>query len=157
MIYKDIKDILENEDISNRVLGIDLGTKTIGVALSDSSRLIASPMETIFRKKTNKDIDKIIEMINEHQVSALVLGYPINMDTTEGKRAQSTLSFAKEVGKKIDLPIILWDERLSTVAAEKVLIEADMSREKRKKIIDKMAATYILQGALDRIKFLHQN
>ena len=96
-------------------------------------------------------------MINEHQVSALVLGYPINMDTTEGKRAQSTLSFAKEVGKKIDLPIILWDERLSTVAAEKVLIEADMSREKRKKIIDKMAATYILQGALDRIKFLHQN
>tara|TARA_Y100000590_G_scaffold402142_1_gene487602 strand:- start:1801 stop:2274 length:474 start_codon:yes stop_codon:yes gene_type:complete len=157
MIYKDIKDILENEDISNRVLGIDLGTKTIGVALSDSSRLIASPMETIFRKKTNKDIDKIIEMINEHQVSALVLGYPINMDTTEGKRAQSTLSFAKEVEKKIDLPIILWDERLSTVAAEKVLIEADMSREKRKKIIDKMAATYILQGALDRIKFLHQN
>lgn len=153
MIYKDLDIALRCENFQNRMLGLDLGTKTIGISLSDSSRLIASPYDTINRKKTTLDIEKITKICIEFNISGLILGYPLNMNATEGPRAQSTISFAQELEKKNSVPIILWDERLSTSAAEKILISADLTRKKRKEIIDKMAATYILQGALDRINF----
>mgnify|MGYP003964918103 FL=1 len=154
MIYKDLDLALQRENFQDRILGLDLGTKTIGISLSDSSRLIASPFDTIIRKKTSLDIDQIIRICTEFNISGLILGFPLNMNSSEGVRVQSTISFAKEVEKKTRIPIIWWDERLSTSAAEKILISADVSREKRKKLIDKMAATYILQGALDRINFI---
>ena len=151
MIYKEINQALNNETFSNRLIGLDLGTKTIGVSMSDSSRIIASTFETIKRKKTKLDIERIMEICDEFKISGIVLGYPINMNFTEGPRSQSTMSFAKLLELRTNIPIILWDERLSTSAAEKVLISADLSRKKRKDVIDKLAATYILQGILDRI------
>ena len=151
MIYKEINQALNNETFSNRLIGLDLGTKTIGVSMSDSSRIIASTFETIKRKKTKLDIERILEICDEFKISGIVLGYPINMNFTEGPRSQSTMSFAKLLELRTNIPIILWDERLSTSAAEKVLISADLSRKKRKDVIDKLAATYILQGILDRI------
>ena len=151
MIYKEIHQALDNESLSNRLIGLDLGTKTIGVSMSDSSRIIASTFETIKRKKTKLDIERILEICDQFKISGIVLGYPINMNYTEGPRSQSTMSFAKLLAQRTNIPIILWDERLSTSAAEKVLISADLSRKKRKDVIDKLAATYILQGILDRI------
>lgn len=151
MIYKEINQALNNETFTNRLIGLDLGTKTIGVSMSDSSRIIASTFETIKRKKTKLDIERILEICYEFKISGIVLGYPINMNFTEGPRSQSTMSFAKLLELRTCIPIILWDERLSTSAAEKVLISADLSRKKRKDVIDKLAATYILQGILDRI------
>jgi len=151
MIYKEIHQALDNESFSNRLIGLDLGTKTIGVSMSDSSRIIASTFETIKRKKTKLDIERILEICDQFKISGIVLGYPINMNYTEGPRSQSTMSFAKLLAQRTNIPIILWDERLSTSAAEKVLISADLSRKKRKDVIDKLAATYILQGILDRI------
>ena len=151
MIYKEIHQALDSESFSNRLIGLDLGTKTIGVSMSDSSRIIASTFETIKRKKTKLDIERILEICDQFKISGIVLGYPINMNYTEGPRSQSTMSFAKLLAQRTNIPIILWDERLSTSAAEKVLISADLSRKKRKDVIDKLAATYILQGILDRI------
>ena len=151
MIYKEINQALDNETFSNRLIGLDLGTKTIGISISDPSRIIASTFETIKRKKTKLDIERILEICDQFKISGIVLGYPINMNYTEGPRSQSTMSFAKLLEQRTNIPIILWDERLSTSAAEKVLISADLSRKKRKDVIDKLAATYILQGILDRI------
>ena len=156
MIYKEINQALNNETFSNRLIGLDLGTKTIGVSMSDSSRIIASTFETIKRKKTKLDIERILEICDEFKISGIVLGYPINMNFTEGPRSQSTMSFAKLLELRTNIPIILWDERLSTSAAEKVLISADLSRKKRKDVIDKLAATYILQGILDRISNINK-
>ncbi|MAV99230.1 MAG: Holliday junction resolvase RuvX [Rhodobiaceae bacterium] len=151
MIYKEINQALNNETFKNRLIGLDLGTKTIGVSMSDSSRIIASTFETIKRTKTKLDIERILDICDEFKISGIILGYPINMNFTEGPRSQSTMSFAKLLELRTSIPIILWDERLSTSAAEKVLISADLSRKKRKDVIDKLAATYILQGILDRI------
>lgn len=135
-----------------RIIGLDLGTKTIGVALSDLSRTVATPNITIKRTKFKNDAQQLIELIEEHEVAALVLGYPVNLDGTEGPRAQSTRSFARNFSQVRDIPMVLWDERLSTVAAERTLLEADASRKRRSEVIDKMAASFILQGALDRMK-----
>ena len=151
MIYKEINQALNNETFKNRLIGLDLGTKTIGVSMSDSSRIIASTFETINRTNTKLDIERILDICDEFKISGIILGYPINMNFTEGPRSQSTMSFAKLLELRTSIPIILWDERLSTSAAEKVLISADLSRKKRKDVIDKLAATYILQGILDRI------
>ena len=137
-----------------RLLGLDVGTKTIGLALSDVTRSIATPYHTVRRTKFTEDAKVIQEAINEHQVGALVIGLPINLDGSEGPRAQSTRAFARNLAARIEVPMIFWDERLSTAAVERHLIEAGASRKRRAQVIDRMAAAYILQGALDRLNRL---
>ncbi len=133
------------------LLGLDLGTKTIGVAASDPDRRLAAAVETIRRSAFSADAARIAELASQRAAVGLVLGLPINMDGTEGPRAQSTRAFARNLARLSDLPIALWDERLSTAAVERLLIEADASRRKRAAVIDQHAAAYILQGALDRL------
>ena len=133
------------------LIGLDLGTKTIGVAASDPDRRVAAPVETIARVRFQPDAKRILELAAERKAVALVLGLPINMDGSEGPRAQSTRAFARNLAQLTELPIALWDERLSTAAVERALIAADASRAKRKAVIDQHAASYILQGALDRL------
>jgi putative Holliday junction resolvase len=137
-----------------RLLGLDLGTKTIGMALSDVTRSVATPYLTLQRTKFTHDAKAIATAIAEHGVGAIVLGLPINLDGSEGPRAQSTRAFARNLAPRIAVPIVLWDERLSTQAVERHLIEAGASRKRRAEVIDRMAAAYILQGALDRLKRL---
>jgi len=132
-----------------RLMGIDPGTKTLGLAISDFLYMVASPLMTIKRTKFSKDIVQLKAIITEHNVGGLVIGLPKNMDGSEGPRCQSVRQFASNLMQEIDLPFLFWDERLSTAGVERTLIEADMSRAKRKDVIDKMAAAYILQGALD--------
>ncbi len=134
------------------ILGLDLGTKTIGLALSDAGHMIASPLLTIARRKFTLDAVELEALIEKHNVGALLIGLPVQMDGTEGTRAQATRSFASEVLKRRDIPIAFWDERLSTAAVQRMLTdEADMSRKRRAEVVDKAAAAYILQGALDSI------
>jgi putative Holliday junction resolvase len=133
------------------LLGLDLGTKTIGVAASDPDRRLAAPVETVARQRFSLDAQRLLDLAAERRAAGFVLGLPINMDGTEGARAQSTRAFARNLAKLTALPIALWDERLSTAAVERALIAADASRAKRKAVIDQHAATYILQGALDRL------
>lgn len=135
-----------------RLLGLDLGTKTIGVALSDVSRTIASPYETIMRSKFRADASRLMEIAAEQGVGGFVLGLPRNLDGSEGPRAQATRAFARNFNCLSPLPILLWDERWSTLAAERMLIEADRSRRRRAELIDKVAAAIILQSALDRMR-----
>src|SRR3984893_9792326 len=130
------------------LIGLDLGSKTIGVATSDPDRRIAAPVETIARKRFALDAGRILELAAERRATGFVLGLPINMDGSEGPRAQSTRAFARNLARLTRLPIALWDERLSTAAVERDLIAADVSRGKRKAVIDQHAAAYILQGAL---------
>lgn len=134
-----------------RLMGLDVGTKTIGLALSDTSRTVATPLETIRRKKFTEDAGQLLDLALRNEAAALVVGLPLNMDGSEGPRVQSTRAFVRNLGPLTDLPIVFWDERLSTVAVERTLLEADASRKRRGEVIDKMAATYILQGALDRL------
>ena len=134
-----------------RLLGLDLGSKTIGIALSDFLLTIASPMETIRRKKFTTDAERLLAIIEEQNVGGLVLGLPLNMDGSEGPRCQSTRQFAKNMAEKTDIPIGFWDERMSTMAVTRTLIEADASRKRRSELVDKLAASYILQGVLDNI------
>lgn len=133
-----------------RLIGIDAGTKTIGLALSDVRCTIASGLETIRRTKFKVDAARLLELASTHQVAGFVLGLPANLDGTEGPRAQGTRAFARNLNQLSPLPILLWDERLTTAQAERLLIEADQSRQRRAEVIDKLAATLILQGALDR-------
>jgi putative holliday junction resolvase len=133
------------------LIGLDLGTKTIGVAASDPDRRLAAPVETIQRKRFQLDAERLIELAGQRKAAGFVLGLPLNMDGTEGPRAQSTRAFARNLAKLTEMPIALWDERLSTAAVERALISADASRARRKAVIDQHAATYILQGALDRL------
>jgi putative Holliday junction resolvase len=137
-----------------RLLGIDLGTKTIGVALSDVERRIATPLETIRRTKFTKDADRLSALAEQHDVAAVVVGLPLNMDGTEGPRAQATRAFVRNFGGRTARPCVFWDERLSTAAVLRSLIEQDASRARRAEVIDKMAAAYILQGSLDRLRWL---
>jgi putative Holliday junction resolvase len=134
-----------------RLLGLDLGTKTIGVAVSDLTRQIASPLLTIKRTKFTNDAAELLAITAREKPLALVLGLPVNMDGTEGPRCQSTRAFARNLAALTPIPILYWDERLSTAAVERMMIAQDYSRAKRAEIVDKLAATYILQGALDRI------
>ena len=134
--------------------GLDLGTRTIGVALSDTLRSIATPRLTIKRRKFGLDAASLLDLLTRDAAIGLVLGLPLNMDGSEGPRAQSTRAFARNLEKLTPLPMLLWDERLSTVAAERSLIAADMSRKRRAEVIDHIAAGYILQGALDRLSYL---
>jgi putative Holliday junction resolvase len=135
-----------------RLLGLDLGTKTIGLALSDVSRTIATPLSTIIRKKFTQDAEALLALAAKHDVGALVLGLPVSMDGSEGPRCQSVRSFAANLLKLREIPIALWDERWSTAAVTRTLLEADASRARRAEVVDKLAAAYILQGALDMLK-----
>ncbi len=137
-----------------RLLGLDVGTKTVGLALSDVTRSIATPYETIKRTKFTADAKAIAAIAAKEGVGGLVIGMPFNLDGSEGPRAQSTRAFARNLAAHVDLPMSFWDERLSTAAVERHLIEADASRKRRAEVIDRMAAAYILQGALDRLKNL---
>lgn len=137
-----------------RLLGLDIGTKTIGVALSDVMRSVATPSHTIKRTKFSQNAAELLAMCEENNVGGFVLGLPLNMNGTEGPRAQSTRAFARNLAGLTDLPIAFWDERLSTAAVTRTLLEADASRQKREEVVDKLAAAYILQGALDRLRAL---
>ena len=133
------------------LVGLDLGTKTIGVAASDPDRHLATAVETVARKTFSKDSERLLALAAERNAAGFVLGLPINMDGSEGPRAQSTRAFARNLAQLTELPIALWDERLSTAAAERTLIGADVSRARRALVIDQHAAMFILQGALDRL------
>ena len=132
-----------------RLLGLDVGTKTIGLALSDTTLTVASPMKTIGRGKFTKDVERIRQIVIEQGVGGFVVGLPINMDGSEGPRCQSVRQFSANLLEKIGLPLVFWDERLSTAAVTRTLLEADMSRKRRGETVDKLAAAYILQGALE--------
>jgi putative Holliday junction resolvase len=146
-----IEDIAARLKPGQTVAGLDLGTKTIGIAVSDRGLGLATPRPVIRRTKFTADADALLALLEKDNVGALVLGLPLNMDGSEGPRAQATRAFARNLAKKTELPIAFWDERLSTVAAERSLIEQDVSRAKRAERIDSAAAAFILQGALDRI------
>ena len=139
------------------IAGLDLGTVTIGVAVSDGMRQVGTPLETIRRKKFGLDAAKLLEICTHRNITGLVLGLPMNMDGSEGPRCQATRAFARNLEKLTDLPIAYWDERLSTVAAERVLLEADTSRKRRGEVIDHVAAGFILQGLLDRLSYMKAN
>ncbi len=133
-------------------MGLDHGTKTIGIAISDDTRLIASPLMTIKRGKFTENANKLFQIYDENNCTAMIIGWPINMDASVGRRAQSVKDFCNNLLALRDLPILLWDERMSSMATSRSMLEADMSRAKRSKNIDKLAASYILQGVLDRLK-----
>lgn len=147
----DIREIKPALPARTSLLGLDLGEKTIGLALSDPSLMIASPLETIRRTKFTADAAKLLDIIGAREIGGLVIGLPVNMDGTEGARCQSVRQFAVNLLEKTDIAIAFWDERLSTAAVTRTLIEADVSRKRRAEVVDKMAAAYILQGALDHI------
>jgi putative holliday junction resolvase len=136
------------------LMGLDLGEKTIGVAVSDRMLSVASPLETVRRVKFTQDAARVLEIATGRDVGGLILGLPRNMDGSEGPRCQSTRAFARNLSRLTDLPIGFWDERLSTVAAERALLEADTSRRRRAQVIDHVAAGYILQGVLDRLRHM---
>lgn len=137
---------------TGKLLGLDLGTKTIGVAISDGVRYSATPLETIRRQKFTQDVVRLLELVAENEAVGIVLGLPLNMDGSEGPRVQSTRAFARNLAAKVTIPIVFWDERLSTSAVTRTLIEADVRRDKRREVVDKLAASYILQGALERLR-----
>ncbi len=133
------------------LLGLDPGTKTIGIAVSDGLRMTATALTVIRRKKFTQDALMLADIAAERAIAAVVIGLPRNMDGSEGPRAQSARAFARNVAQTLSLPVALWDERLSTAAAERTLLEADASRKRRSEVIDSLAAQHILQGALDRL------
>ena len=137
---------------SGKLLGLDLGTRTIGVAISDGMRYSATPLETIQRQKFTQDAERLVRLIAENGAVAVVLGLPLNMDGSEGPRAQSTRAFARNLSQKTAVPIVFWDERLSTSAVTRMMIDADVRRDKRAQVVDKLAASYILQGLLERLR-----
>ena len=136
-----------------RIMSLDVGSRTIGIACSDALLMTAQGIETIRRTSLEKDFNRLQELIAEYEVHELVVGMPKNMNGTKGERAEKTEEFVEKMKEVIDLPVSYWDERLSTVMAERQLIAADVSRKKRKSVIDKMAAVVILQGYLDRLQF----
>lgn len=133
-----------------RIMGLDFGERTIGVAVSDELLWTAQGVKTIRRSSQDKDIEELRDIVREYEVGTIVLGYPKNMNGTTGPRAESTKKFARKLEDELAVPVVLWDERLSTVAAERALLQGDVSRAKRKQVVDKMAAVLILQGYLDR-------
>lgn len=157
MILEDLNAQVQEIPVMQAMMGLDLGTKTIGVAVSDGMQSVATPLETVKRKKFTQDAERLLQIIAERNIGAVVLGLPLNMDGTEGPRAQSTRAFARNLEKLITIPITFWDERLSTVAAERALLEGDTSRKRRSEVIDHVAASYILQGVLDRLGHLRRS
>lgn len=157
MIHEAIEEFAAALPAGRPVAGLDLGTKTIGVAISDPRLSVATPLRTIRRTKFTADARELLALCAQRQIGGLILGLPRNMDGSEGPRCQSTRAFARNLSQLTELPITFWDERLSTVAAERALLEADTSRKRRAEVIDHVAAGYILQGAIDRIAFLSRS
>ena len=157
MITDDMIEFVAALPAMRPLIGLDLGTKTIGIAVSDTFRSVASPIETIKRTKFTADAQAVIAHITNRDIGGLVLGLPRNMDGTEGPRAQATRAFARNFDRLHSIPITFWDERLSTVAAKKALLEADTTRKRRSEVIDHVAASYILQGVLDRLAHIGRN
>lgn len=157
MIFEEIEAFAEAIKPHQPLIGLDLGTKTIGIAVSDALHLSATPIETLKRIKFTSDAARLLKMIAERNIGGIILGLPRNMDGSEGPRCQSTRAFARNFTKLCEVPIGFWDERLSTVAAEKALLEADTSRKRRAEVIDHVAASYILQGALDRLRHMSKS
>ena len=155
-IFDDISEFAQAAGSMSALAGLDLGTKTLGVAVSDVLQTVATPLETIKRTKFTKDAEALLEIVKARQINGLILGLPLNMDGSDGPRVQSTRAFARNLSRLSHLPITYWDERLSTVAAERALLEADTSRKRRSEVIDHVAAGFILQGALDRMRYLRQ-
>ena len=156
MIFAGVEEFLAALPPNRAVAGLDLGDKTIGVALSDLRRQVATPIEVIRREKFTLDAAKLLALLEARGAAGIVLGLPLNMDGSVGPRVQATQAFARNLEKLTALPICYWDERLSTVAAERALLEADTSRKRRKEVIDQVAAGYILQGALDRMAHMER-
>ncbi|MEM6306135.1 MAG: Holliday junction resolvase RuvX [Pseudomonadota bacterium] len=154
MIFEDMGAFAAALPRHRALMGLDLGDKTIGVAVSDMMASVASPLETVRRRKFGLDAARLRALVAERQIGGLVLGLPRNMDGSEGPRCQSTRAFARNFDALAQMPITFWDERLSTVAAERALLEADTSRKRRAEVIDHVAAGYILQGALDRLRVI---
>src|SRR5271155_1695046 len=150
----DLPDLKSALRMGDRLLGLDLGEKTIGLSLSDTLLSVASPLETLKRRKFSANADELDRLIGEHGVGGLVVGLPLNMDGSEGPSAQSARAFARNFANRSEVPIVFWDERLSTAAVTRTLLEADSSRKRRAEVVDKMAAAYILQGALDRLRHM---
>ncbi len=153
MLIKNQEDFSALLPSDARLLGLDVGETTIGLALSDHRRSISTPHHTIERKKFSKDIEQLKAVIENHKVGGLVVGNPLNMDGSEGRRTQSIRTFVSNISKQIELPILLWDERMSTQAVERMMLTADLSRKRRAELVDKLAASYILQGYLDNNRF----
>jgi putative holliday junction resolvase len=154
MILPDITAFVPHLPPNRAIAGLDLGDKTIGIAISDLRRAVATPVETLRRVKFTPDAAALLALLATRGAQGIVIGLPLNMDGSEGPRAQGTRAFARNLERLTDLPITFWDERLSTVAATRALLEADTSRKRRAAVIDHVAASYILQGALDRMGFL---
>lgn len=154
MILTEISEFLAALPPGRAICGLDLGDKTIGIAVSDLRRSVATPIHTVRRVKFTTDAAELLAVLTERNVAGIILGLPLNMDGSPGPRVQSTQAFARNLVKLTDLPITFWDERLSTVAAERALLEADTSRKRRREVIDQIAASYILQGALDRLGYM---
>lgn len=157
MILDDLEGFVAALPPNRAVAGLDLGDKTIGVALSDLRRSVATPLHVIRREKFTIDAARLLALLDERGAAGIVLGLPLNMDGSIGPRVQATQAFARNLTKLTDLPITFWDERLSTVAAERALLEADASRKRRKEVIDAVAAGYILQGVLDRMTYMRRD
>ena len=151
MVYNVIEEFIENIGVEGALMGLDLGEKTIGVAVSDTRQTVATGIKTIKRTKFQQDLKVLTQVIVGRDIKGVILGLPRNMNGSEGPKCQSTRAFAKNISLRIPLPITFWDERLSTVAAERSLIEANASRRRRAEVIDYVAASFILQGVLDRV------
>ena len=154
MIIEDIVEFAAQLPANRAIAGLDFGEKTIGVAISDLRRSVATPTLTIRRVKFTDDAAQLLKLAGSRDIAGLILGLPLNMDGSEGPRVQATRAFARNLTRLTNLPITYWDERLSTVAATRALLEADMSRKRRNEVIDHVAAGYILQGCLDRMAYL---
>lgn len=152
-IFNDFAAFVAALPAEGAIIGLDLGSKTLGVAVSDPRRTIASPLETIARVKFTPDADRLLAIAESRKTTGFILGLPVNMDGAEGPRCQSTRAFARSLASRTSLPIGFWDERLSTAAVERMLISFDTSRKRRAEVVDKLAAAYILQGALDRLTY----
>jgi len=152
MIFNGIADFKDAIAPDTRLAGLDLGKKTIGIAVSDTLRMAATPRTTLKRGKFTADTEILEKLIAEEQIGGLVIGLPLNMDGTAGPAAQSARAFARNFAARSEIPILLWDERLSTAAVTRTLLDADASRKRRGQVVDKLAAAYILQGALDRMR-----
>ncbi|MDO9415885.1 Holliday junction resolvase RuvX [Pararhizobium sp.] len=154
MAILSIEDLAATLEKGQAIAGLDLGTKTIGISVSDLGRRFATPRDVIKRVKFGPDAEALLAMAAKERIFAFVIGLPVNMDGSEGPRVQATRAFVRNMGTKTEIPFVYWDERLSTVAAERILIEMDVSRKKRAERIDSAAASFILQGALDRLTSL---
>lgn len=152
MLISNPSDLAAMLAAGQRLMGLDVGEKTVGIAVSDTTLSIATPVETLRRGKFTADAEKLAKLVTERGVGGFVVGLPVNMDGSEGPRCQSVRAFARNLLGKIDLPLAFWDERLSTSAVTRTMLEADLSRARRAELVDKLAAAYILQGLLDHLR-----